>query len=155
MEREKEIRKERERERAGETEAARQKAGKCRERDKSDDKRCRRDEARDRYHERDQPFLFDCDGHIFSLLIQFNSLKLNLINIYAPNTVSDRKTFFEQLHHYFLSQGDYVIAGTFNCVDRTIDKFHSDDFHFSDKNSLAALKADFSLVDVYHKLNPH
>ena len=57
---------------------------------------------------------------------------------------------------FFLSQGDdCVIAGDFNCVDRASDKFHSSDFHSSDKTCFAALKADFSLVDVYRKLNPH
>ena len=86
---------------------------------------------------------------------QGNDLKLNVVNIYAPNGVSDCKAFFELLHHYFLSQGDYIVVGDFNCVDRAIDKFHSDQFHSSDKTSLAALKADFRLVDVYRKLNPH
>ena len=100
-------------------------------------------------------FIFYSDGRILSLLFQVSSLKLNLINIYAPNRVSDRKTFFEYLHLFFLSQGDCVIASDFNCVDRAIDIFHSSDFHSSDKSCLAALKADFSLVDVYRKLNPH
>ena len=102
-----------------------------------------------------QRFVFDSDGRVLSLLVQLNSSKFNLVNIYAPNGVSDRKAFFEQLHHHFLSQGDYIIAGDFNCVDRAIDKFHSNDFHSSDKTCLAALKTDFSLVDVYRKLNPH
>ena len=103
-----------------------------------------------------QRFIFDSDGRILSLLFTFGpSSKLNLINIYAPNLVSERKTFFEQIHDYFLSQGDYLIAGDFNCVDRAIDKFQSDNVLSSDKNCLAALKADFSLVDVYRKLNPH
>ena len=101
-----------------------------------------------------QRFVFDSDGRVLSLLLHLNSLKLNLVNVYAPNGVSDRKTFFELLHHFFLSQGDYIIAGDFNCVDRAIDKFHSDVFHSSDKTCLSALKADFSLVDVYRKLNP-
>ena len=48
-----------------------------------------------------QRFVFDCDGRVLSLLIQLNSFKLNLINVYAPNGVSGRKTFFEQLHHHF------------------------------------------------------
>ena len=52
-----------------------------------------------------QRFVFDSDGRILSLLIQLNSFKLNLINIYAPNGVSDRKTFFEQLHHHFFVTG--------------------------------------------------
>jgi len=59
-----------------------------------------------------QRFLFDSDGRILSLLFTFGPLcKLNLINIYAPNLVSERKTFFEQIHDYCLSQGDYLIAG--------------------------------------------
>ena len=103
-----------------------------------------------------QRFLFDSDGRILSLLFTFGlSCKLNLINIYAPNVVSERKTFFEQIHDFFLSKGDYLIAGDFNCVDRAIDKFQSDNVLSSDKSCLAALKADFSLVDVYRKLNPH
>ena len=53
-----------------------------------------------------QRFVFDSDGRVLSLLFQFNSLKRNVINIYAPNGVSDRKAFFEQLHQHFLSQGD-------------------------------------------------
>ena len=103
-----------------------------------------------------QRFLFDSDGRILSLLFTFGlSCKLNLINIYAPNLVSEHKTFFEQIHDFFLSKGDYLIAGDFNCVDRAIDKFQSANVLSSDKNCLAALKADFSLVDVYRKLNPH
>ena len=42
-----------------------------------------------------QRFLFDSDGRILNLLFTFGPLsKLNVINIYAPNLVSDRKTFF-------------------------------------------------------------
>ena len=64
------------------------------------------------------------------------------------------KPFLSNFIIIFLSQGDYVIVGDFNCVDLAIDKFHSDDFHYSDKTCLAALKTDFLLVDVYRKLNP-
>lgn len=63
---------------------------------------------------------------------------MNAVN-YAPNLVSDRKTFFERLHNYFLSQGDYVIAGDFlNCLDWAIDKFQSHNFPPSDKTCVAA-----------------
>jgi len=86
-----------------------------------------------------QRFLFYSDGRILSLLFIFGPLsKLNVINIYAPNLVYDRKTFFEQIH----------------CVDRATHEFQSDNVLFSHKNCLAALKTDFSLVDVYRKLNP-
>ena len=100
-------------------------------------------------------FLHDSDGRILSTLIEIDSCKLNLINLYAPNDISDRKTFFERLHDFFLSQGDLVISGDFNCVDQPSDKFHSSDVPSSDKKCLTTLLSDFSLVDVYRKHNPH
>ena len=39
-------------------------------------------------------FLFDSDGRIFSALVQVGACQFNLVNIYAPNTVAGRKTFF-------------------------------------------------------------
>ena len=59
---------------------------------------------------------------ILSLSFVFNFSKLNVVNICAPNLVSDRKTLFERLHNYLII---YVIAGDFNCVDRVMDKFRS------------------------------
>ena len=50
-----------------------------------------------------QRFVFNSDGCVLSLLLQLNSLKFTLVNIYALTGVSDRKIFFEQLHHHFLS----------------------------------------------------
>ena len=57
--------------------------------------------------------------------------------------------------NFFFSRGDFIIAGNFNNIDRALNKFQFDNVLSSDKNCLAALKADFSLVDVYRKLNPH
>lgn len=99
-------------------------------------------------------FVFDSDGRILSLLIKFGSLHLNLVNIYAPNNVSDRKVFFEHLHDYFISQGDLILGGDFNCVDNALDKFHSNEVPSSDKNCFCSLRSDFSLVDVWRKPNP-
>ena len=58
----------------------------------------------------------------FEFIVCFQFSKLNVVNIYAPNLVSDRKTLFERLHNYLII---YVIAGDFNCVDRVMDKFRS------------------------------
>lgn len=62
---------------------------------------------------------------------------------------------FECLHNYFISQGDLILGGDFNCVDNALDKFHSNDVPSSDKNCLCSLKSDFSLVDVWRKQNGH
>ena len=38
-------------------------------------------------------FLFDSDGRVLSALVLLGSISLNIVNIYAPNTVSERKIF--------------------------------------------------------------
>ena len=57
--------------------------------------------------------LFDSDGRVLSALVLLGSMSLNVVNIYAPNTVSERKTFIECLHDYFISNGSRVIAADF------------------------------------------
>ena len=99
-------------------------------------------------------YVFDSDGRILSVLIHYNNASFNLVNVYAPNSISDRKVFFEGLHDYFLSRGDLIIGGDFNCVANSIDKFRSTDIHVTDKKSLVSLKSDFSLVDVWRKCHP-
>ena len=39
-------------------------------------------------------FLFDSNGRILSLLIDFHNLYFNVVNIYSPNAVSERKIVF-------------------------------------------------------------
>lgn len=39
-------------------------------------------------------FLFDSDGRILSLLINFNHSMLNIVNIYSPCSASDRRALF-------------------------------------------------------------
>ena len=40
----------------------------------------------------------DTDGRVISLLLELSTVKINLISIYAPTTLTDRKTFFDSLH---------------------------------------------------------
>lgn len=42
-------------------------------------------------------YIFNSDGRILSVLVLVGSIQFNIVNIYAPNTVSDRVTFFDQL----------------------------------------------------------
>jgi len=67
-------------------------------------------------------FLFDSDGRVISALVLSESNRFNIVNVYAPNTVYECKTFFENLHNYFISQGDLIVAGDLNCVDNVLDQ---------------------------------
>ena len=49
-------------------------------------------------------FLFDSDGRILSALIDFGTCKFNLVNVYAPNTVTGRRVFFQNLQQYFFNR---------------------------------------------------
>ena len=98
-------------------------------------------------------FLFDSNGRILSLLIDFHNLYLNVVNIYSPNAASERKLFFSDLHNYFLSQGLLFIGGDFNCIDNVLDKLNCSSVPSADRTSLVTLMSDFSLVDVWRKQN--
>ena len=107
-----------------------------------------------RFSGRISRFLFDSDGRILSALVLLGPICFNVVNIYAPNTVSERKTFFERLHDYFIPNGSRVIAGDFNCIDNKLDRLHSANTLLPDKKCLNAFFSDFRLIDVWRKLNP-
>ena len=71
-------------------------------------------------------------------LVLLGPLSFNVVNIYAPNTVSERKTFFERLHDYFISNGLRIIAGDFNCIDNVLDRLRSSNTSLPDKRCLTA-----------------
>lgn len=91
-------------------------------------------------------FRHDTDCRILSALVLVGSHKINIVNIYAPNALSERRAFFDQLQNLFFSQGDLIIAGDFNCVEHELGKLGS--VSSADKDILSTLKSDFSLVDV-------
>lgn len=66
----------------------------------------------------------DSDGRILSLLVKIGSFNCNIVNIYAPTNLTDRKVFFENLHEFFIPSDFIIIASDFNCYERDIDKFN-------------------------------
>lgn len=98
-------------------------------------------------------FLFDSDGRILSILVSLGSNQFNVINIYAPNAVAARKTFFQHIHSYFLTYFR-IIGGDFNCVDNELDRLISKSDFSADKKCLLALKSDFDVIDIWRKRNP-
>ena len=93
------------------------------------------------------------DGRILTLLVDLICSKFNVFCLDAPNTVSDRRLFFNRLHTFFLSPGDLILGGNFNCVDSDLDRSHIKSDFSADKCCLLALKSDFCLVDIFRK-NP-
>ena len=98
-------------------------------------------------------FIFYSDGRIFSALIQIGDCQLNLVNVYAPNTVAGRRTFFQNLHQYFLSPSR-IVAGDFNCVDNSLDRLRVYNDSLPDKSTFRRFLSDCSLIDVWRKQHP-
>ena len=99
-------------------------------------------------------YVQDTDGRILRLLVDRNSFKFNIICVYAPNTVSDRKLFFNCLHTFFLSPGNLILGSDFDCIDSDLDCLHINSDFSADRRCLSALKSDFCLVDILRKQNP-
>ena len=93
------------------------------------------------------------DSHcrIVSILIRSNDVDVNLVNIYAPTNLAERKIFFDSLHEFFIPSDAIIIGGDFNCYDNVLDKFGG---NISIHKEYESLKNDFALVDVWRNLHP-
>ena len=76
----------------------------------------------ERFRERILVWQKDTCGRVLSLLVRFDQVNLNLVNIYAPTSPSERKAFFHSLHSYFFPNSRLVIGGDFNCYNSALDK---------------------------------
>jgi exonuclease III len=61
--------------------------------------------------------LQDHEGRIIAASVQVDNTELNIMNIYAPNKASDRKSFMEQLWRYKPGEENVMLAGDFNCIE--------------------------------------
>ena len=93
----------------------------------------------------------DTTGRVVSLLLQVDNLKINLLNIYAPTSLTDRKTFFESLHVFFIPADARIVAGDFNCYEHQLDKFGG---IFSSADYLSDFRASFNFTDAWRKFHP-
>ena len=52
----------------------------------------------------------DSHGCIVSILIRNNDIDVNLVNIYPPTNVAERKIFFDSLHEFFIPSAGIIIG---------------------------------------------
>lgn len=66
----------------------------------------------------------DNEGRILNIELELESHTINIINIYAPQTDSERRTFFSGLGNFISADFDNIIGGDFNCIENAkLDKF--------------------------------
>ena len=65
----------------------------------------------------------DSEGRLLFILIKINNVTIRLANIYAPVIPSERRLFFNSLHHYLVGNCPVILGGDFNCVQNiNLDK---------------------------------
>ena len=64
----------------------------------------------------------DAGGRLVSLLITFENVPVNLINMYAPTYPTETKIFFQSLAPFVFPNSRLVIAGNFNSYNSVSDK---------------------------------
>lgn len=73
-------------------------------------------------------FTQDKEGRVLSLLVKIKERMINVVNVYCPSGITDRREFLRELHQYFYPGVPKIVGGDFNCVESDIDYFgHSTD----------------------------
>ena len=96
-------------------------------------------------------------GRLISASLKHNNSKFQILNVYAPNKVSDRKSFFDTFWHYTFRNMPFIVGGDFNCVPSVqMDNFGGDST-FGDKavTELHSFTNSHSLIDIYRTKFPN
>jgi len=66
----------------------------------------------------------DNEGRILNIVLDLDGHTLNIINIYAPQTDSERRTFSSGLDDFLSEEFDNIVGGDYNCIlNARLDKF--------------------------------
>ena len=93
----------------------------------------------------------DSSGRVISLLIDYLGSQINLLGVYAPTDPSDRKSFLENVHEFFIPAGNRIICGDFNCYESDLDKFGG---NVKVCHAISDFKNNFHLIYIWRKLHP-
>ena len=101
------------------------------------------------------------DGRIILINVQIEDKTFTLVNIYAPNSTTERKTFFNKIHKWLrqfsLNEQNVIIGGDFNythdpILDRQNNKY--DKNLDQSKHSFESLLTSFKLRDNWRDTHP-
>ena len=98
----------------------------------------------------------DSSGRVLAVTIKFDDHHLHLVNLYAPNSDSERRRFFSTLEPYLSTTYNNIIGGDFNCIENpALDKRGNPTPRQSALRTLHNLTSQFALTDIWRQRNPH
>ena len=94
----------------------------------------------------------DSHGRILATKITLDDQELNLVNIYAPRSNTERQSFYRSLSNYLTDDDNNIIAGDFNSIaDPQRGKSGGNANARQSANTvLQTISAQFHLIDIWH-----
>ena len=87
----------------------------------------------------------DLAGRVITAKLKLDTYAFQIINVYAPNSHSERERFFDNLWRFKFNNLETIVTGDFNCIpDVTLDKWGGDD-RFG-KKAVSQLHALVSII---------
>ena len=101
-------------------------------------------------------FYYDTEGRIILVDITIDVVKFRLLNVYLPNSATERKDFINELDNYLLVNRALIIGGDWNFVENTkLDRNTvPDNVGTFGKVEISKLKSDFHLIDPFRIIHP-
>jgi exonuclease III len=105
----------------------------------------------------DVEFVSGSDGRFIHVSFMYNDVKYNVINIYAPNSVTQRSTFFANVSSYIIEHNvaNIIMGGDFNTslsyLDRNNSSVHCTGLAY---RSLTAMLDSVQVCDIWRSRNP-
>ena len=87
----------------------------------------------------------DSSGGTVNILVGLGELNFNLVNIYAPTNLTERKCFYKNVHDFFFPNALKIIVGDFNCTENGLDKHGG---ILSQAKDLPDFRKHFKLIDI-------
>ena len=96
-------------------------------------------------------------GRVLAVTTKFDDHHLHLVNLYAPNSDSERRKFFSTLEPYLSRTYNDIIGGDFNCIENpALDKQGGNPTPRQYAlRTLHNLTSQFALTDIWRLRNPH
>ena len=100
----------------------------------------------------------DNHGRLIVLDTKMNGVNLVLMNLYAPNDISQQAQFFEKVMNKFSNYADenIIIRGDLNCPLTKLDKIGGKPVENKKRlrDKISQLSDSYSLQDVWREMNP-
>ena len=95
----------------------------------------------------------DNEGRVLNILLDVEEQTVNIVNVYAPLTDTQRRIFFSDLEHFLSSDYVNIVGGDFNYIfDIHMDKFGGDlGARQSASGVLNTMNARYDLRDIWWK----